>query len=161
MISIRMLKLCDTSICKTLSIIFKSCLTQGIFPSAWKKANVVPFHKKRRQIVCYKRQTCLFSPNILEYVIYNTMFTYFIENNLIFKIQSGFKRGDSCVNQLLAITHQIFSSFDYNCEVRGVLLDIPKAFNKVWHEGIIYKLKRNGISRNLLSVLTDFLRNRK
>ena len=161
MISIRMLKLCDTSICKTLSIIFKSCLTQGIFPSAWKKANVVPFHKKRRQVVCYKRQTCLFSPNILEYVIYNTMFTYFIENNLISKIQSGFKPGDSCVNQLLAITHQIFSSFDYNCEVRGVLLDIPKAFNKVWHKGIIYKLKRNGVSRNLLSVLTDFLRNRK
>ena len=47
MISIRMLKLCDRSICKPLSIIFKSCLTQGIFPSEWKKANVVPIHKKK------------------------------------------------------------------------------------------------------------------
>ena len=89
------------------------------------------------------------------------MFTYFIENNLISENQSGFKPGDSCINQLLAITHEIFSSFDDNYEVRGVFLDISKAFDKVWHEGIIRKLKRNRISGNLLSLLTDFLRNRK
>ena len=88
------------------------------------------------------------------------MFTYFIENNLISENQSGFKPGDSCINQLLAITHEIFSSFDDNYEVRGVFLDISKAFDKVWHEGIIHKLKRNEISGNLLSLLTDFLRNR-
>ena len=62
MISVCMLKLCYKSICKPLSIIFKSCLTQGIFPSEWKKANV-PIHKKR-QAVCYKLQTCLTSPNL-------------------------------------------------------------------------------------------------
>ena len=89
------------------------------------------------------------------------MFTCFIENNLISENKSGFKPGDSCINQLLAITHEIFSSFDGNYEVRGVFLDISKAFDKAWHEGIIHKLKRNGISGNLLSLLTYFLRNRK
>ena len=74
------------------------------------------------------------------------MFTYFIENNLISDSQSGFNPGDSCVNQSLAITHEIFSSFDDSYEVWG---DISKAFNKVWHEGIIPKLKHNGISGNL------------
>ena len=49
--TIRMLKLCDKSIYKPLNIIFKSCLTQHIFPSEWKKANVVPIHKKKRQAV--------------------------------------------------------------------------------------------------------------
>ena len=44
-----MLKLCDKSIFKTLSILFKSCLTQGIFPSKWKKTNVVPIHKKNNK----------------------------------------------------------------------------------------------------------------
>ena len=53
--------------------------------------------------------------------------------------QSGFKSGDSCVNQLLAITHEIFSSFDDNYEVRGVFFHISKAFHKVWHEGIIHE----------------------
>ena len=98
---------------------------------------------------------------VFERIIYNTMFTKFIENNLISENQVGFKPGDSCVNQLLAITHEIFSSFDDNYEVRGVFPDISKAFDKVWHEGIIHKLKRNEISGNLLSHLTDFFRNRK
>ena len=89
------------------------------------------------------------------------MFTYFIENSLISKNQLGFKPGDSCVNQLVAITHEIFSSFDNNYKFRGVFLDISKAFNKMWHKRIIHKLKLNGISGNLLSLLTDFLRSRK
>ena len=75
--------------------------------------------------------------------------------------QSGFKPGDSCVNQLLAITHEIFTSFDGSYEVRGVFLDIWKAFDEVWHEAIIDKLKRSGTSGNLLSLLIGFAGNRK
>ena len=55
------------------------------------------------------------------------MFTYFVENNLISENQSGFKPGDSCVNQLLAITYEILCTFDNNYEVRGVFLDISLA----------------------------------
>ena len=61
------------------------------------------------------------------------VFPYFTENNLTSEKQSRFKPGDSCINQLLAITHEIFSSFHDNCE--GVTPDISKAFDKVWHEG--------------------------
>ena len=75
--------------------------------------------------------------------------------------QSRFKPGDSCIRQLLPITHEIYKSFDSGFEVRGVFLDISKAFDKVWHEGIIFKLKQNDISGKLLSVLSDFLKNRK
>ena len=55
----------------------------------------------------------------------------------------------------------MYTSFDNGFEVRGVILDISKAFDKVWHEGLILKLKQNGISGNLLNLLCDFLRNRK
>ena len=89
------------------------------------------------------------------------MFTYFIENNLISENQSGFKLGDSCINQLLAITHEIFSSFDDNYKVRGVFLDIANAFDNVWQGQINDKLKHNGSSRNLLSRLKEFLKSRK
>ena len=58
------------------------------------------------------------------------MFEFFIENKLIFSSQFGFKRGDSCINQLLSITHDIYSSFDESVEVRSVFLDISKAFDK-------------------------------
>ena len=85
----------------------------------------------------------------------------FIEDELISPNQSGFKLGDSCINQLLAISHEIYNSFDDGFEVRGVFLDISKMFDKVWHEGLIFKLKQNCISGNLLNLLRDFLRNRK
>ena len=85
------------------------------------------------------------------------MFKFFIENELILSNQSDFKLGGSCVNQLVSIKHEIYKSFDGGHEVSGVFLDISKAFDKVWHDGIILKLTRNGISGNLLKLLRDFL----
>ena len=98
---------------------------------------------------------------IFERLIYNSLFEFFIANELISSNQSGFKPGDSCINQLLSITHEIYKSFDDGYEVRGVFLDISKAFDKVWHNGLIYKLKQNGVSGNLLNSIIDFLDARK
>ena len=88
------------------------------------------------------------------------MYEYFIENELISSSQSGFKPGNSCINQLLPITQEIYQSFDNGFEVRGVFLDISKTFEKVWHKCLIYKLKQNGLPGNLLKNLADFLNNR-
>ena len=76
--------------------------------------------------------------------------------------QSGFRPSDSCVNQLIAITHEIFKAFDCNpsLEVRSVFLDISKAFDKVWHEGLLYKLKSMGISGELYNLLENYLSDR-
>ena len=93
--------------------------------------------------------------------MFNEMFEFFIENKLISSSQSGFKPSDSCINQLLSITHEIYNSFDEGLEVRRVFLDISKAFDKVWHDGIIFKLTQSGISGNLLHILRDFLNERK
>ena len=93
--------------------------------------------------------------------MFNEMFEFFIENKLISSSQSGFKPGDSCINQLLSITHEVYSSFDKGLEVRSIFLDIAKAFDKVWHDDIIFKLTQNSISGNLLNLLRDFLNERK
>ena len=89
------------------------------------------------------------------------MYSFFKENDLISSNQSGFKQGVSRINQLLSITHDIYQSLDQGYEVRGVFLDISKAFDKVWHKGLIHKLKQNGIGGPLLKILTDFLKSRK
>ena len=86
---------------------------------------------------------------------------YFIENELISLSQSGFKPEDSCINQLLSITHDMYQSFDNDFEVRGVFLDISKAFDKVCQKGLCCKLKQNGVAGNLLNTLADFLKDRK
>ena len=139
MISIFLLQLCDKSICKSLNIIFKSCLTQGIFPSEWKKANVAPIHKKNKNKQCIKNCRHTSSPNLQQsftayYFPHNVHIFY--KKQPISKNTSGFKCGDSCVNRLLAITQEIFFSFDDNYKVRGVLLGISNAFNKKSHKGI-------------------------
>ena len=89
------------------------------------------------------------------------MFEFFTENELMSHNQSGFKPGDSCINQLLCITHDVYQSLDDGLESRGIFLDISKAFDKVWHEGLFFKLKQNGISGNLSNVITNFLYQRK
>ena len=98
---------------------------------------------------------------MFERILYNSLFNFLDQNNLISPAQSGPKPGDSCINQLLSMTHEIYHSMDEGYEIRGVFLDISKAFDKVWHEGLVFKLKQNGISGNLLNIFEDFLRNRK
>ena len=64
-------------------------------------------------------------------------------NKLISPNRSGFRLSDSCVNQLPAITHEIYNLLDNRLKVRGVFFDILKTFDKVWHEGLLLKLSLN------------------
>ena len=110
MLSIRMIKLCRNTICKPLSITFKDCLNEGKFPHEWKKANVVPVYNKgnKHSLENYRPISLLpICSKIFERLIYNEMFIFVTKNNLISRNQSGFRPGDSCVNQLLDITHEI------------------------------------------------------
>ena len=87
------------------------------------------------------------------------MFNYFNDHSIITCLQSGFAPGDATVNQLV----DIYNTFciDNGLEVRTVFCDISKAFDRVWHKGLIYKLKRAGINGLLLDWLSDYLTNRK
>ena len=165
-ISSRMIKLCDTSIVKPLMLIFNNSLNEGVFPLLWKKANITPIHKKgdKNDIKNYRPISVLpICSKLFEKVIYDNLYHYFETNNILNINQSGFRAGDSCVNQLISITHDIFKSFDANpsLEVRGVFLDISKAFDKVWHEGILFKLKSNGVNGKLLALIKSFLNSRQ
>ena len=157
-----MLKMSGNAIIEPLFKIFKNCLKCGIFPDDWKKGNIVPIFKKgdKQNIKNYRPIFLLpICSKIFECIIYDNMLKYFLDNNLISPKHSGFKPGDSCINQLLSIPHDIFTTFNNGLEVRGVFLDISKAFVKVWHDGLIYKLKQNGIKDKLLCLLIDFLKN--
>ena len=88
------------------------------------------------------------------------MFNFFSENKLISHNHLGFEPEDSCIKQLLCITHDIYQSFDDGLQARDIL-DISKAFDKVWHKCLLIKQKQNGISGNLLNVITNFLYQRK
>ena len=69
------------------------------------------------------------------------MYDFLTENDLLSPNKSGFRSGDSCINQLLSINHEALNAFDKRLKVRGVFLDVSKAFQKVWHDGLIFKLR--------------------
>ena len=100
---------------------------------------------------------------ILENIIFNNLYSYPHANNLLTKNQSSFRPGDSTTNQLLYLLDEIHQAFDStkSFEVRAVFLDISKAFDKVWHDGLIFKLEQNGISGNILKLFQNYLSNRK
>ena len=100
---------------------------------------------------------------IFEKVIFDSLYDYFIHNDLLTPCRSGFIKGDSCVNQLLAITHEIHKNLDANPSIDtvGIFLDMSKAFDKVWHNGLICKLQSYGVHSNLLLLLKNYLSNRK
>lgn len=163
-ISIPMLKACPQEVARPLYLIFKKCIDSGTFPQAWKFANVQPVHKKnsRQDKTNYRPISLLpVCAKIFEKIIFDNMYSFLTENNLISENQSGFRPGDSTINQLLAITTEIYNSFEKRDETRAVFLDMSKAFDKVWHEGLVLKMKQNGINGNLLKMLENYLSSRK
>ena len=155
-----MIKICSQSLILPLKIIFEHSLKKGKFPEIWKKANVVLSHKKEDKMLVKNHHPISLLPifgKIFERVIYNSAFNYFQSNRLFTPSQSGFLPGDSCIAQLLSIIHEIQTAFDENptVDVRGVFLDISKAFDKVWHDGIILELKAYGAEGELLSLFKN------
>ena len=160
-ISVRMVKFCVSALVLPLKLIFCNCLSRGVFPVTWKSANVVPVHKKDEKNIKENYRPISLLPifgKILEKLIFDSMYSYLTKNNLLSANQSGFRQGDSTINQLISITHLIYSSFDCNptLDVRSVYLDISKAFDRVWHTRLLFKLRRCGISGNLYNILQAF-----
>ena len=135
-----MLKICSAEVAEPLSIIYQKCLSTGTFPSNWKLANLQSVHKKNsRQVKTNYRPISLLCicSKIFEKIIYKELFNFFTLNKLITPNQSGFMPGDSTINQLLAITTEIYNGFENYEETRALFLDL----SKVWHKG----LKQNGV----------------
>ena len=129
--SVHMVKNCDEPLVKPLFGIFQFSLETGNFPSNWKRGNIVPVHKNgNKDLINNYRPVSLLSifGKAYEKSIYDTFYNYFEGNDLFSNSQSGFRKGDSCVSQLLPITHEIFKGFDANpfldsCEI---FFDISK-----------------------------------
>ena len=95
----------------------------------------------------------------LKKIIFNRIYNLHLEERILNPDQLCFRLSDSYVDQLIAITYEIFEAFDCNprLEVRSVFLDISKSFDKVWNEGLLYKLKLVGISGELYNLLENYL----
>ena len=112
---------------------------------------VTPIFKKGdKQLIKNYRpiSLLLIRGEVFEKIIFNNLYNHLTRYNLITKHQSGFRPGDSTINQLIDLVNEIHHAFDNttSLEVRAIFLDISKAFDKVWHDGLIFKMRHNGMS---------------
>ena len=158
------MKECASSLSGPLSIIFNKSLQLGIFPDIWKDAIVTAIYKKGdRQTKVNYRPISLLSciSKVFERIVYDVMYRYFVSNSLLNSCNSGFRKNDSTVNRLLTLLDSIYRGLEERKDIYLILLDISKAFDKVWHPGLLHKLKQNGITGNLYAWLHSYLTNRR
>ena len=147
-----------------LSDLFNYSLARGKVPAAWKQANVTPIFKKDdpSDVTNYRPISLLSTiGKVLEKIIHKYLYNYFHENHVITTLQSGFVPGDSTVNQLADLYNTFCKALDEGKEVRAIFCDISKAFDRVWHKGLIFKLKAAGVSGSLLNWFCDYLNDRR
>jgi hypothetical protein len=98
---------------------------------------------------------------VMERVVYKHVYNHLHSNKLIYEYQkSGFLPKHSTVHQLIELYNTILNSLE-NKEFSFAVCDFSKAFDKVWHNGLIHKIKSYGIKGNLLSWVKNYLHERK
>ena len=158
-----MLKAVAKEISVPLSILFNRSFAEGVFANSLKVSNVLPLYKNDdKSLPSNYRPISLLSNigKLQERIIFKHIYNHLHENNLLYKYQSGFLPNHSTTYQLIDIYHHICQTFDTDQFSCTVFCDVSKAFDRVWHKGLIFKLKQYGISGSLLNCVTDYLNNR-
>ena len=163
-LSNRILKELSHELSSPLCSLFNKSLSLGKFPSPYKDANVTPVHKKGDlSIVSNYRPISLLNSvaKLFEKLVFKYLYNHLQDNNMLSSLQSGFIPCDSPVNQLAYLYHIFTEALDAGKEVRTVFCDISKAFDRVWHDGLIYKLKAAGVSGDVLRWFQSYLSGRR
>ena len=145
-------------------IIFQNSLDSGVVPEDWRVANVTPLFKKGgREKTGNYRPVSLTSVvgKLLESVIKDGIAAHLESGEIIGQSQHGFTKGKSCLTNLVEFFEDVTSSVDRGEPVDVVYLDFQKAFDKVPHKRLVYKLKAYGIGGSVLMWIENWLANRK
>jgi len=153
----------SASIAKPLSKLFHLSFTSGIFPSAWKIANVSPIPKKGNKSDPNNYRPiaiCSILAKIMETIINRKLSKYLEHNSIINDRQYGFRPNRSTGDLLTYVSQKLNAALHLSGEACIVALDISKAFDRVWHAALISKCEAIGLGRCFIKWLTDFLSNR-
>lgn len=165
-ISNRVLRALPAQLICLLVAIFNGAMANCIFPAAWKEADVIGIPKPgkdRSKPASYRPISLLKTMGkIYERVLVSRLRDYIFSNNLLIDEQFGFRASHSCVEQVHRLTEHILDGLNRPkpMSTGALFFDVAKAFDKVWHNGLIYKLYQLKVPDSLVHILRDFLSNR-
>ena len=162
----KIIKLCSEGFHVYFTHFINLSLSLGQYLSEWKLANVIPLFKNdNRQLKENYRPVSLlpsFSRSMIcERVVFFHLYYFLMEIGFLYKFQSDFRPSDSTIIQLIFLVRKIYEALQGGKEVRVVFLDMSKAFDKVWHAGLLRKLEALGVQSPLLQWFESYLCNRK
>ncbi|TLM25092.1 reverse transcriptase family protein, partial [Acinetobacter baumannii] len=162
----RALKLLPVQLIAMLATILNAAMTHCIFPAVWKEADVIGIHKpgKPTNETSSYRPISLLSTigKIYERLLRKRLWDFVTANKILIDEQFGFRSKHSCVQQVHRLTEHILIGLNRRKQIPtgALFFDIAKAFDKVWHNGLIYKLYNMGVPDRLVLIIRDFLSNR-
>ena len=132
-----------------------------LFPACWKAASVVPIFKnygERSESSNYRPISLLtIISKVFESLINKHLISHLESNNLLSDHQYGFRSSRSTADLLTVITDRFYRALDKCGEAKAIALDISKAFDNVWHSGLLHKLLSYGVSGNVFNIIESFL----
>ena len=163
-VSNKLLKFAAHIVAPSLTEIFTTSINTGIFPTEWKTARVTPIFKKGKKKDLNNYRPISVIPTvakILEKIVYEQLFSYFNDNNLLTSCQSGFRSFHSTLTALTEATNSWSVNIDNGLLNGVVFLDLKKAFDTIDHSIILRKLQFYGIEQESLRWFQSYLDDRK
>ena len=159
----KLLKTLADELTPTFALFFQASLKQGIIPTHWTTANVVPIFKKGDRLhpinyrpISLTSITC----KMLEHIITSNIMQHLDKYNILHDAQHGFRKHRSTETQLIQLIDNLAHNIDNRIQTDAILLDFQKAFDKVPHQRLLYKLAYYGISPQAHNWVQSFLTNR-
>ena len=164
-IPVVVLKNCEPELSYILAELFNKCLKESCFPDCWKVSSVVPAFKNvgERSTAKNYRPVSLLSvvSKVFEKLVNNRIVDHLEKCGLFSDFQYGFRSSRSTADLLTVVSDRIARAFNRSGATRAMALDISKAFHRVWHAGLLHKLKSCGISCQIFSLISSFHSNRR
>ncbi|GFW85717.1 probable RNA-directed DNA polymerase from transposon BS [Trichonephila clavipes] len=165
LITNRILKNRPTKFIIFIALQFNMLLENCYFPKSWKMAVVIPILKPNSDDSNpqnYGPISLLSSlSKAYELVILNRLNQHCLARNIIVPEQHGFVTKCSTVTQLLRVTELVHTGFQNHQSTSMLFVDIAKAFDKIWHNGLISKMMRLGFSDQILKIIHSYLNSRE
>ena len=155
------LKNCKPELSFILAELFNKCLKESSFPDCWKVIWVVPVFKnvgERSKAKNYRPVGLLFN-KVFKKLVNNRIADHLEKCGRFSDFQYRFRSSRSTANLLTIVSERIARAFNKSGATRVVALDISKAFDRVWHAGLLHKLKSYGISGQIFGIISSFLSN--
>ena len=164
-IPVVVLKNCEPKLSYILAELFNMCRKEFYFPDCWMVSSVVPVFKNvgERSTAKNYHPVSLLSvvSKVFEKLVNNRIVDHLEKCGLFSDFQYGFRSSQSTADLLTVVSDRIAGAFNRSGATRTAALDISKAFDRVWHSGLLHKLKSFKISGKIFGLISSFLSNRQ